>query len=345
MMKEKYQRLLMEKKFTLLQLAQELKNVSKACNILGYSRQHYYNIKERYCDEGESGLINRSRRPHRIPSKPSTELEKHVLEFILENPSYSYIRIADSIRIEKAIFITHSKVRGILKRYNLNHFKERLQFLEREYQKRGFVLSEEQRLALSRITEKITPSNIHAPHAGYLLAQDTFFVGYLKGVGKIYMQTVIDCSNSLAFGKLYTSKDALVAAHILQHQVLPFYRLWEIPIHAILTDNGSEYCGIEGHPYETMLWLFNIEHRRTKVKSPQTNGYVERLHQTLLKEFFQVTFRKKFYISIDELQKDLTEYLIHYNFKRAHQGYRLKGVTPAIKFYQNMRPLALPPAA
>ncbi len=345
MTKEKYQVLLMNKKLTLIQLAKELKNISRACEIMGYSRQHYYNIKERYYKEGEAGLKARSRRPYRIASRASYAQEQEVLNHVLQYPSYSYQRVCDTIRFERGLYISAGKVRGIFNRHNLNRFKDRLLYLEREYQKQGFTLTKEQILLLSRISEKIEYQHIEAPFTGYLMAQDTFYVGYLKGVGKVYLQTVIDCSNSFAFAKLYTNKDALVAAHALQDRILPYYRKYDVPIKAMLTDNGSEYCGTSDHPYEFLLWLYGVEHRRTKIKSPQTNGFVERFHLTLLKEFFQVRFRIKYYHTVEELQHDLDEYLIFYNFYRPHRGYRLNGSTPFTKFLLNMRPLALPPAA
>ena len=109
----------------------------------------------------------------------------------------------------------------------------------------------------------------------------------------------------------------------------------------MLTDNGSGYCGLEDHPYELMLGLFNIEHRRTRVKSPQTNGFVERFHRTVLEEFFTQAFRKKFYVSLEDLQRDLDQYLMRYNYQRPHQGYRLNGKTPWLGFMIYSRPRAL----
>jgi transposase InsO family protein len=110
--------------------------------------------------------------------------------------------------------------------------------------------------------------------------------------------------------------------------VLPFYEARNIPVGAILTDNGREFCGTEGHPYELYLALNEIEHRRTKVRKPQTNGFVERFNRTVPDEFFRTAFRTKFYESVEQLQADLDEWLAYYNNERPHQGYRNIGQRP-----------------
>ncbi len=340
-MTAQFQKLLMDKKLTLLELAGTLKNISQACEIMGYSRQQYYNIKERYAQEGAEGLRPKPRTYSRHPSCADESSEQIVLNFILSNPAYSYVRVSDSLFTEQGIQIPVGMVRGIFNRHKLRTFKNRLEYLQREHQKRGFVLNEDQLALLSRISEQTEYQHVEAPYAGYLLSQDTFSIGYLKGVGKLYMQTVVDCANSLAFGQLYTTKDGLTAAHVLQNRVLPFYRHMGVTIHHILTDNGGEYCGLDDHPYELLLSIFGISHRTTKIKSPHTNGFVERFHKTVLSEFFQRAFRTKFYTSIQELQNDLDQFMVRYNFYRPHRGYRLNGMTPAMGFITNNRPKAL----
>ena len=341
-MTQKVQHLLMDKKLTLLELAEELNNVTQACRVMNYSRQQYYNIKKRYLQEGASGLKPKARKNWHHAAQASKDTERIVLDQVLQYPAYSYVRISDTLFTEQGIQVPVGKVRGIFNRRNLRSFKERLKYLEQEYQKHGFELTDEQRELLSRINDQVECKHVYAPHAGYLLCQDTFYVGYLKGVGRLYMQSVVDCSNSVAFAKLYTGKDALPAAHILQDRVLPFYRRLGLTVQNILTDNGKEYCGLKDHPYQMLLWLFGIRHRTTKVKTPKTNGFVERFQQTILKEFYQIKFRQKFYTSIEDLQADLDQFLFKYNCKRAHRGYRTKGKTPMQTLTRTMWPLALP---
>ena len=112
--------------------------------------------------------------------------------------------------------------------------------------------------------------------------------------------------------------------------MLPFYEALGVKVGAVLTDNGREFCGVpERHPYELLLAMEEIEHRTTKVRNPRTNGFVERMNRTLLDECFRVQGRQIWYIGIDEIQRDLDRFLRYYNLERSHQGYRLKGRTPA----------------
>ena len=152
-------------------------------------------------------------------------------------------------------------------------------------------------------------------------------------MGRIYQQTVIDTYASVAFAKLYTSKVPVTAADILNDRVLPFFEEENIPILRVLTDRGTEFCGSpDKHPYQLYLQLNDIDHSKTKVRSPQTNGICERFHQTVLNEFYRVTFRKKIYSDIETLQRDLDEYIVEYNTERTHQGKRCKGRTPMETF-------------
>ncbi|HDL3772635.1 TPA: transposase family protein, partial [Mannheimia haemolytica] len=163
----------------------------------------------------------------------------------------------------------------------------------------------------------------------YLGSQDTFYVGNLKGVGRIYQQTFIDTYSKVAFAKLYTMKAAISAADMLNDKVLPFFESQGLPMLRILTDRGSEYCGkVENHDYELYLAINDIEHSKTKVKHPQTNGICERFHKTILQEFYQVAFRKKIYTDLTTLQADLDEWLMYYNHHRTHQGKMCCGRTP-----------------
>jgi transposase InsO family protein len=91
----------------------------------------------------------------------------------------------------------------------------------------------------------------------------------------------------------------------MNDRVVPFFEENEIVVSRVLTDRGTEFCGKpEHHEYELYLAIENIDHTRTKARSPQTNGICERFHKTLLDEFYRIAFRKKLYRSIAELQKD-----------------------------------------
>jgi len=203
--------------------------------------------------------------------------------------------------------------------------------LEEKAAKEGIVYTEEQIIALERRRQEREESldEIVTEHPGYLVAQDTYYVGYLKGVGRIYQQTSMDTFSSLAFAKLYTAKVPVTAADLLNDRVLPFFEDLGVPVLRILTDRGTEYCGSpEKHPYEIFLQYNEIEHTKTRARRPQSNGICESFHKTILNEFYKVAFRRKLYQSVEEIQKDLDEWMEHYNNNRTHQGKRCQGRTP-----------------
>jgi transposase InsO family protein len=180
---------------------------------------------------------------------------------------------------------------------------------------------------------KLAILHIKAPHTGSLVAVDTFHVGTLKGVGKIYLQTAIDCHSRHAWARLYPSKLPITAVHLMNNDVLPTFETANAKIDVVLSDNGREYCGRpDRHPYELYLQLEEIEHRTTRVKRPQSNGIVERFHRTLLDEHFRVEGRKTWFDTIEEMQAVLDDYLAGYNQRRPHQGRGMKGRTPARAF-------------
>ena len=196
-------------------------------------------------------------------------------------------------------------------------------------------------VALERAKEeKVAKGEIETHHPGYLLSQDTYYVGTIKGVGRIYQQTVIDTYSKHVFMKLYDRKNALVAADVLNDRVVPFYEQHEIPVLRILTDRGTEYCGKrEQHEYQLYLAIEDIDHTKTKAKSPQTNGICERFHRTVQEEFYAVAFRKKLYRSMEQLQVDLDAWTRFYNEQRTHSGKHCYGKTPLQTFIQSL-PLA-----
>ena len=198
-----------------------------------------------------------------------------------------------------------------------------------EEEKGNVELTEEQIRHLEKANPCFRERHVESPYPGYLLCQDTFMVGTLKGIGRIYLQAVVDTYSSFALGKLYTSKLPETAVDVLYDRVLPFYEAQGLKVEHILTDNGREYCGRPMiHPYQIVLELYDIEHRRTKVARPRTNGFVERFNRTILDEFFREAFRKEFYPSVEKLQQALDKWLQHYNYERPHRGYRNMGRRP-----------------
>ncbi len=152
-------------------------------------------------------------------------------------------------------------------------------------------------------------------------------------MGRIHQQTFVDTYTKVGFAKLYDRKIPLTAADLWNDRVVPFFDANEIPLQRLLTDRGTEYCGNpEPHEYEFYLAVEDIDHTRTKPKSPQTNCIVERYHKTLLNEFYRTALRKKVDANIDELQTDLDHWMIDYNERRPHQGRWCYGKTPMQTF-------------
>lgn len=257
------------------------------------------------------------------------EVEKAVLEHAIEFPAHGQLRTSNELR-KRGIFISPSGARSIWLRHDLQSFKKRLSALEKKSAEEGLILTENQIAALERKKDDdLVCGEIETAHPGYLGSQDTFYVGTLKGVGRVYQQTFVDTYSKVAFCKLYTTKTPITAADILNERVLPFFELNEMSILRMLTDRGTEFCGkVEQHDYELYLVINDIEHTKTKAYHPQTNGICERFHKTILQEFYQVTFRKKIYTTLDELQKDLDDWLYYYNHQRTHQGKMCCGRTP-----------------
>ena len=327
-------------KVGLLKLAEELGNVSQACKVMGFSRESFYTYKKLYEAGGTEALQEISRRKPIIKNRVSPEVEKAVLDQTLENPALGQVRASNELK-GKGIIVSPSGIRSIWLRHNLETFKKRLKALEVHAAQSGSVLTEAQVVALEKAKEeKVAHGEIETEHPGYLLAQDTYYVGTIKGVGRIYQQTVIDTYSKNGFAKLYDRKNALVAADILNDRVVPFYESYQIPVLRMLTDRGTEYCGKrEHHEYQLYLAIEDIDHSRTKAKSPQTNGICERFHRAIQEEFYAIAFRKKIYHTLDELQTDLDRWMDRYNQHRTHSGKFCLGRTP-MKTFEEALPLA-----
>jgi transposase InsO family protein len=320
-------------KLGLLNLAEELGNVSQACKIMGVSRDTFYRYQQAKSSGGVEALLQKNKRTPNLKNRVDAAIEQAVLDYAIEQPAHGQVRVSNELR-KRGTFVSPSGVRSIWLRHEIANFKQRLTALEKHIAATGAVLTEAQVVALEKKRDDdIACGEIETAHPGYLGSQDTFYVGTMKGVGRIYQQTFVDTYCKVAFAKLYSTKTPITAADLLNDRVLPFFEEHQVGMLRILTDRGTEFCGkLENHDYQLYLAMNDIEHTRTKAASPQTNGICERFHKTILQEFYQVTFRKKIYESIEQLQSDLDSWLYHYNHERTHQGKMCCGRTPMETF-------------
>jgi transposase InsO family protein len=320
---------IIKNKLGLLNLAAELGNVSKACKVMGFSRDTFYRYKDAIDAGGIEALIDKNRRKPNPRNRIDEATESAVVAYATDFPAYGQVRASNELR-KRGVFVSPSGVRCVWLRHDLSTFKQRLAALERQAAHTGVVLTEAQVIALEKKREDdLACGEIETAHPGYLGSQDTFYVGTLKGVGRIYQQTFVDTYSKWSAAKLYTTKTPITAADLLNDRVLPFFEEQGMGVLRMLTDRGTEFCGkADAHDYELYLAVNDIEHTKTKARHPQTNGICERFHKTVLQEFYQVAFRTKIYTGIDDLQRDLDAWINRYNNERTHEGKMCCGRTP-----------------
>src|ERR671913_1680154 len=318
---------LAHRRLTVLELAEGLGNVAEACRRGGIDRTSFYDWKRRFQLHGLDGLKDLPPIAKSHPMTTPPEVVARIEGLALAHPAYGCNRIEALLALEGRR-VSAITIQKILNDKGLGTRHERWLALERRNAEEPIELSPEQVAFLERLNPCFRERHVESSRPGELLSADTFMVGTLKGIGRVYLHAVVDTFGSYAFGFLHVSKQPEAAVAVLHNDVLPFYARLDLPISAVLTDNGREFCGTERHPYELYLALNDIEHRRTKVGTPRANGFVERFNGTVLEEFFRPVLHQKLFESVEALQAELDAWLVHYNRERPHLGYRNQGRRP-----------------
>jgi transposase InsO family protein len=290
-------------------------------------------LKEKFQHSGLAGLkslaVTRAAHPHRTPP----QVIDSILVVSLEHPDWGCSRISQKLK-NQGISISSPTIQKILITKGMGNRNDRVLKLEAKVLAEEAPLSAEQIAFIEKANpcfrERFSPSD----RPGQILAQDAILVGFLKGIGKIYLQFVIDTYNSFAFGFLHPGKRPDCGVAILHNDVLPFYRNYNLTLQTIITKQGRAYCGTEKHHYELYLTLNEITHLKTPLHDRHGNGFTEQFNQTVLREFFKKSLNAKPYDTIESLQADFDQWLHYYNHKRSHQGYPNIGASPADIYYR-----------
>ena len=304
--------------------ASRIGNVSQACRDLGISRTRFYRWKQRFDRYGSDGLRPGRRGAWRHPHQTPAPVERAVLAWAVAEPTWGPLRLASELRRQRGLVIHPSTVYRILRRHRLQTRFERLVVLEQHSAETAGLLTERTRRQLLR-AQGHKPRHVHASVPGELVCIDTFYIGKLKGVGKVWQYTACDAATSFGVARLITGNwSAKKSGAFLGEAVIPAFRKQGFEVQRVLTDCGQEYYG----DFDRACTANRIRHTRTKPRHAWTNGFVERLQGTILRELWRVAFRRRFFTSVPQMQRELDGYLRYYNFERVHHGYRTKGRTP-----------------
>ena len=308
-----------------LREAERTGNVSATCRRHGVSRTVFYRLRRRFEQYGADGVHPKRRRAAvGRPSALSVQTERHVIAFALAWPTSGPQWLSDQLARE-GVTIAPVTVWRLLRRHQLGTRRARLAVLEQFSAATHGILTERTAHRDRRRTRHVAAA---AP--GDLLSLDTFYVGKLKGVGKVWQITGCDAACSYAWARLVVGEVTSAAVlTFLRDDVRPTYRRAQWRLQRVLTDNGKEFKGAFAAGCERL----GVRITRTKPRHAWTNGFVERLQGTILHEHWRIAFRRQYFTGRVALQRSLDTFLEFYNHQRTHRGYRLNGRTPATIFW------------
>jgi transposase InsO family protein len=309
----------------MLREAERSGNVSATCRRHGVSRTVFYRLRRRFEQYGADGVHPKRRRAAvGRPSALSVQTERRVIAFALAWPTSGPQWLSDQLARE-GLPIAPVTVWRLLRRHQLGTRRARLAVLEQFTAATQGILTERTAHRDRRRTRHVAAA---AP--GDLLSLDTFYVGKLKGVGKVWQITGCDAACSYAWARLVVGEvTSATVLTFLRDDVRPTYRRAHWRVQRVLTDNGKEFKGDFAAGCERM----GVRITRTKPRHAWTNGFVERLQGTILHEHWRIAFRRQYFTGRVALQRSLDTFLEFYNHQRTHRGYRLNGRTPATVFW------------
>jgi transposase InsO family protein len=297
--------------------AEHLGNVSEACRRHGMSRTVFYRLRRRLVQYGPDGVHPKRRRarPGRVSGVP-VQTERRVIALAVAWPTCGPQWFSDQLARE-GVSLAAVTIWRVLRRHGLGTRRARLAVLEQHSATTRGVLTE-------RTVRPVR--HVAATVPGDLLSLDTFYVGKLKGVGKVWQITGCDVASSYAWAHLLVGEvTATAVLAFLRRVVRPAYRAAGWPLRRVLVDNGKEFR----RHFAAGCAALGVRVTHTKPRHAWTNGFVERLQKTILHEHWRIAFRRRYFTGCRALQTSLDHFLQFYNHERPHRGYRLRGRTPA----------------
>jgi transposase InsO family protein len=310
----------------LFRRAEALGNVSEACREAGISRSLFYQLRQRFVRYGTDGLHPKRRRgrPGRPPQLDATT-ERQVLALSLAWPSWGPQQLSAQLA-RQGVVVARTTVYRLLRRRGLARREQRFVALEGHSARHAGLLTERTRKAIAKARPMPSQRHVEAKQPGELVCLDCFYVGNLKGVGKVWQLTACDAASSYGLATLFVGDpNATVAARFLREIVVPEFRRAGFEVKRVLTDRGSEFKAL----FALACHQLDIRHTRTKPRHAFTNGFVERLQQTILHDHWRIEFRRRYFTRLPQLERSLQSYLRFYNHERPHHGYRTQGRSPA----------------
>ena len=305
--------------------------VTQLCREAGISRSRFYELRARYRAYGEAGLRPKPRPAERPSRQVSEPLVDAILAYAVEHPTHGQRTIALVLATPRygGWKVSHGGVANVLRRAGLGRRLARLAAAESLAASEGGPLTERV-LRQVRAIERARTVHIGSDTPGEELFFDTFYVGHLKGVGKVWQLSAVDGASSFGIARVIAGdKGAAVMARFLLEDVLPAVRRAGLRLVRATTDNGPEF----GRVFGAACRAAEVEHHRIPPRSPNLNAFVERFQGTVLHLHYRVAFRYRYYTSVETIDADLRAFLRFYNFERPHRGYRTRGRTPASVFF------------